>query len=111
MQTPVPNNDQYESPFQHWSAKKSLPALLLCLIAKSFGCATRAMELPSNTGYDKPRASQSEDALDRWRFSSELMDVIRNTPIEWSVRVGLTGKWGRVRAQSCASSKLWPQET
>ena len=51
------------------------------------------MEPLPKIGYDAPRASQSEDALDRWRFSSELMDLIRNTPAEWSARIGLTGKW------------------
>lgn len=52
------------------------------------------MEPLPKTGYDAPRANRSEDALDRWRFSSELMEVINNTPAEWSVRIGLTGKWG-----------------
>jgi nucleoside-triphosphatase THEP1 len=52
------------------------------------------MEAPQKLGYDAPRVRQVEDSLDRWRFASELMGLIRNTPPEWSIRIGLTGKWG-----------------
>jgi predicted KAP-like P-loop ATPase len=52
------------------------------------------MEARQKLGYDAPRATQAEDSLDRWRFASELMGLIRNTPPEWSIRIGLTGKWG-----------------
>ena len=52
------------------------------------------METRHKLGYDAPRARQAEDSLDRWRFASELMGLIRNTPPEWSIRIGLTGKWG-----------------
>ncbi len=52
------------------------------------------MEARQKLGYDAPRAKQAEDSLDRWRFASELMGLIRNTPPEWSIRIGLTGKWG-----------------
>ena len=40
------------------------------------------MEARQKLGYDAPRAKQAEDSLDRWRFASELMGLITNTPPE-----------------------------
>lgn len=45
-------------------------------------------------GYDNPIATQEEDVLDRWRYAAEVMNVIKSTPADWSVRVGVLGKWG-----------------
>lgn len=45
-------------------------------------------------GYDAPRTTVEEDELDRWRIAAELVSIIRSTPPEWSVRVGVLGRWG-----------------
>jgi hypothetical protein len=45
-------------------------------------------------GYDAPRRTQAEDDLDRWRFAAEVVSLVTSTPTEWSVRVGVFGKWG-----------------
>ncbi|MGA8597251.1 MAG: P-loop NTPase fold protein, partial [Bryobacteraceae bacterium] len=48
----------------------------------------------SKVGYDAPPIGQAQDDLDRWRFASELMNVISGTPDGWSIRIGVFGKWG-----------------
>src|SRR5713226_6469201 len=46
------------------------------------------------TGYDAAQTRQQEDDLDRWRFATEIVEVVLATPSDWSVRIGIFGKWG-----------------
>jgi KAP-like P-loop domain-containing protein len=48
----------------------------------------------TSTGYDSAQLQRYEDDLDRWRFASEIVDVVLATPPEWSARIGIFGKWG-----------------
>ena len=48
----------------------------------------------NSTGYDAAQVQKDEDDLDRWRFASEIVDVVLATPPEWSARIGIFGKWG-----------------
>src|SRR6185312_3409225 len=49
----------------------------------------------SNTvGFDKELFDPKKDKLDRHRLASDIFDVIVDTPLEWSVRVGVYGEWG-----------------
>jgi hypothetical protein len=45
-------------------------------------------------GYDNAHGERKDDDLDRWRFAAELVEVIQSTPIDWSARIGVFGKWG-----------------
>lgn len=45
-------------------------------------------------GFDAAQVRREEDDLDRWRFAADLVDVITSTPADWSVRIGIFGKWG-----------------
>ena len=45
-------------------------------------------------GYDAAAATQPEDDLNRWRFAAEIVEVVLETPQEWSARIGIFGKWG-----------------
>lgn len=44
-------------------------------------------------GYDAP-ASQQHDVMGRWRFAAEIARVAAEAPTDWSVRIGVFGKWG-----------------
>lgn len=46
------------------------------------------------SGYDAAQKTRKNDDLGRWRFASEIAEVIRSTPHEWSARIGIFGKWG-----------------
>ena len=48
----------------------------------------------TGAGYDSPVSKREEDQLDRWRFASEILDIVRDAPRDWSVRLGVYGKWG-----------------
>src|SRR5262245_16808045 len=52
------------------------------------------MQVSERPGFDAPTRTQTEDDLDRWRFAAELVSLMTSTPIEWSVRIGVFGKWG-----------------
>jgi hypothetical protein len=45
-------------------------------------------------GYDLPIQRKEEDFFDRWRFASELWQIVGKAPTDWSVRVGIYGRWG-----------------
>jgi hypothetical protein len=45
-------------------------------------------------GFDAAQGKQEDDDLDRWRFAAEIVEVILNTPADWSARIGIFGKWG-----------------
>jgi predicted KAP-like P-loop ATPase len=46
------------------------------------------------TGFDAAQTRREEDDLDRWRFASEIVEVVIATPADWSARIGVFGKWG-----------------
>jgi KAP family P-loop domain len=48
----------------------------------------------SELGYDAVKQRKDEDDLDRWRFASEIVDVVTSTSSDWSARIGIFGKWG-----------------
>src|SRR6266851_1839690 len=52
------------------------------------------MSEQTSSGYDAAATTRAEDDLDRWRFAAEIVDVVLATPPEWSVRIGIFGKWG-----------------
>src|ERR1039457_1666257 len=45
-------------------------------------------------GFDAAQGRREDDDLDRWRFASEIVEVILTTPPDWSARIGVFGKWG-----------------
>lgn len=47
-----------------------------------------------SNGYELPIKSKDEDFFDRWRLASEIWSLISNAPADWSVRIGVYGKWG-----------------
>jgi hypothetical protein len=53
----------------------------------------RKMTTPTS-GFDAAQSKHEDDDLDRWRFASEIVDVILTTPPDWSARIGIFGKWG-----------------
>lgn len=52
------------------------------------------MNAVTKKGYDTAEAQKQEDDLDRWRFASEIVEVVLATPPDWSARIGIFGKWG-----------------
>lgn len=46
------------------------------------------------SGFDAAQSKRENDDLNRWRFASEIVDVILTTPLAWSARIGIFGKWG-----------------
>src|SRR5262249_26321111 len=48
----------------------------------------------SGRGYDLPIQRKEEDFFDRWLFASELWQIVGKAPQDWSVRVGVYGRWG-----------------
>jgi len=52
------------------------------------------MSATPTAGYDAAQTRQQEDDLDRWRFAAEIVEVVLATPSDWSVRIGIFGKWG-----------------
>ena len=45
-------------------------------------------------GFDRPVASADEDHLGRWAFAREVAAVAMTAPSDWSVRIGVYGRWG-----------------
>jgi predicted KAP-like P-loop ATPase len=52
------------------------------------------MTAPNTGGYDAAQARREEDDLDRWRFATDIVEVVLATPPNWSARIGIFGKWG-----------------
>ena len=48
----------------------------------------------TSKGYDAAQGQPDDDDLDRWRFAAEIVEVILETPSDWSARIGIFGKWG-----------------
>ena len=51
-------------------------------------------KMKDKSGYDASQFKREHDDLNRWRFASEIVEVISATPPDWSVRIGVFGKWG-----------------
>ncbi|MCH8208645.1 MAG: hypothetical protein IIA62_06300, partial [Nitrospinae bacterium] len=51
-------------------------------------------EVNRTGGYDVPVSSEGQDAFKRWKFACKTLEIITNVPSDWSVRVGVYGKWG-----------------
>jgi hypothetical protein len=45
-------------------------------------------------GFDEPAGCEDEDHLGRWAFAREVATVATTAPPEWSVRIGVYGRWG-----------------
>lgn len=52
------------------------------------------MSREPKTGYEAPVTTRGQDDLDRWYFALTILNLIANTTMNWSVRVGIYGKWG-----------------
>lgn len=46
------------------------------------------------SGHDAPIARLEQDFYDRWPVATSISSIIESSPIEWSTRIGLFGKWG-----------------
>jgi len=45
-------------------------------------------------GYELPVLEKEDDRFDRWRLASEIWSIVGEAPLDWSIRVGVYGKWG-----------------
>ncbi len=43
---------------------------------------------------DVPQSSREKDALRRWSFAHSIYQLILSAPKEWSLRIGIFGRWG-----------------
>lgn len=57
-------------------------------------CTRCFLKTQISNGYDAAEVQRQEDDLDRWRFASEIVEVVLTTPAGWSARIGVFGKWG-----------------
>jgi predicted KAP-like P-loop ATPase len=46
------------------------------------------------SGHDAPIVLFDEDYYDRWPVATSISRIIESSPLEWSTRIGLFGKWG-----------------
>lgn len=46
------------------------------------------------SGHDAPIFQLEQDYYDRWPVAMSISKIIESSPIEWSTRIGLFGKWG-----------------
>src|SRR5215472_13465531 len=49
----------------------------------------RFMATHAKKGYDAAKVRRTDDDLDRWRFASEIVQVISATPSDFSARIGI----------------------
>src|SRR6516225_104023 len=52
------------------------------------------METLNSRGFDAAQVDHREDDLNRWRFAAEIVQLVLDTAPDWSVRIGIFGKWG-----------------
>src|SRR5260370_26175480 len=50
--------------------------------------------LSQTKSFESPLSSMSEDLLGRWRLAKDVYAIVRETPEDWSCRIGIYGKWG-----------------
>ena len=43
---------------------------------------------------EAPQSSRERDALRRWPFAHSIYQLIQSAPKEWSLRIGIFGRWG-----------------
>jgi len=43
---------------------------------------------------EAPQSSRERDALRRWPFANSIYRLIQSAPTEWSLRIGIFGRWG-----------------
>lgn len=43
---------------------------------------------------EMPQSSRERDALRRWPFAHSIYQLIHGAPKEWSLRIGIFGRWG-----------------
>ena len=43
---------------------------------------------------EAPQSTREQDALRRWPFAHSIYQLIQNAPKEWSLRIGIYGRWG-----------------
>lgn len=43
---------------------------------------------------DSPVSNKDQDMLRRWPFAREIYELIRQSPKEWCLRIGVYGRWG-----------------
>lgn len=43
---------------------------------------------------EAPQSSREQDALRRWPFAHSIYQLIQSAPKEWSLRIGIFGRWG-----------------
>jgi hypothetical protein len=51
--------------------------------------------MANKTGYEPPQHELQDDFLGRWRFAADVFRVANETPKDWSVRLGISAKWGK----------------
>ncbi len=44
--------------------------------------------------FESPVSLMTEDLLGRWRLAKDVYAIVRETPKDWSCRIGIYGKWG-----------------
>lgn len=60
-----------------------------------FGSATDKPKSPvPASGPDDPVCSRERDSLRRWRVAQSIVDLVESTPADWSLRIGVFGRWG-----------------
>ena len=55
-------------------------------------CQMTKQKMP--LGHDAPVIRRDEDDYDRWPIATSITNVISSSPLEWSTRIGLYGRWG-----------------
>jgi hypothetical protein len=48
----------------------------------------------AKAGPDAPVTLRSQDHLQRWRVARKIHELIRTSPLHWSLRIGVYGHWG-----------------
>jgi hypothetical protein len=43
---------------------------------------------------EAPQSSREQDTLRRWPFANSIYQLIQSAPKEWSLRIGIFGRWG-----------------
>ncbi|MGI9070491.1 MAG: P-loop NTPase fold protein [Bryobacteraceae bacterium] len=49
-----------------------------------------------------PQVKRNHDDLGRWKFATQIVELIKMTPLDWSVRIGILGRWGEGKSSVLA---------
>lgn len=63
-------------------------------MGRQLGYPELSMETLNSRGFDAAQVDHREDDLNRWRFAAEIVELVLDTAPDWSVRIGIFGKWG-----------------